>query len=112
MGASEVASTPLPRRYDVNTYKSTHVQGGTIMGSNPGNSVVNTWLQHWQMPNLFVLGAFDLSTERFGQPDFDDSGADAAHGGRNCRSLSEAARTSRLSAVNLREARFAYLSQD
>ena len=57
MGAREVLTTPLARRYDVNVYKSTHLQGGTIMGANPGNSVVNTWLQHWQMPNLFVLGA-------------------------------------------------------
>jgi gluconate 2-dehydrogenase alpha chain len=57
MGAREVVATPMARHYDVNTYKTTHLQGGTIMGTNPGNSVVNPWLQHWQMPNLFVLGA-------------------------------------------------------
>ncbi len=68
MGAREVTSTPLPRRYDVNTYKSTHLQGGTIQGANPGNSVVNTWLQHWQMPNLFVLGASTFPQNASGNP--------------------------------------------
>ena len=36
MGAREVVATPMPRHYDVNAYKSTHLQGGTIMGANPG----------------------------------------------------------------------------
>ncbi len=68
MGAREVASPPLPRHYDVNTYRSTHLQGGTIMGASPGNSVVNTWLQHWQMTNLFVLGASTFPQNASGNP--------------------------------------------
>jgi gluconate 2-dehydrogenase alpha chain len=68
MGAREVAAALLPRRYDVNTYKSTHLQGGTIMGANPGNSVVNAWLQHWQMSNLFVLGASTFPQNPSGNP--------------------------------------------
>ncbi len=68
MGAREVAATALPRHYDVNAYKSTHLQGGTIMGANPGNSVVNTWLQHWQMSNLFVLGASTFPQNPSGNP--------------------------------------------
>jgi gluconate 2-dehydrogenase alpha chain len=68
MGAREIAAAPLPRRYDVNTYKSTHLQGGTIMGANPGNSVVNVWLQHWQMSNLFVLGASTFPQNPSGNP--------------------------------------------
>ena len=68
MGAQEVVAAPLARRYDVNTYKSTHLQGGTIMGSNPGNSVVNGWLQHWQMSNLFVLGASTFPQNPSGNP--------------------------------------------
>ena len=68
MGAREVVAPPLPRRYDVNTYRSTHIQGGTIMGANPGNSVVNTWLQHWQMSNLFVLGASTFPQNPSGNP--------------------------------------------
>lgn len=27
------------------------------MGDSPANSVVNTWLQHWQTPNVWVIGA-------------------------------------------------------
>jgi len=27
------------------------------MGNSPESSVVNPYLQHWQVPNLFVLGA-------------------------------------------------------
>jgi gluconate 2-dehydrogenase alpha chain len=42
--------------YDTTRYQSTHVQGGTIMGSSPEHSVVNPHLQHWQLPNLFILG--------------------------------------------------------
>jgi gluconate 2-dehydrogenase alpha chain len=68
MGAREVVATPMARRYDVNIYKTTHLQGGTIMGTNPGNSVVNPWLQHWQMPNLFVLGASTFPQNASGNP--------------------------------------------
>ena len=27
------------------------------MGDDPKNSVVNTWLQHWDRDNLFVVGS-------------------------------------------------------
>jgi gluconate 2-dehydrogenase alpha chain len=43
--------------YDVTRYQSTHVQGGTIMAPDPACGVANPSLQHWQLPNLFVLGA-------------------------------------------------------
>ena len=68
MGAREVTAASLPRHYDINTYKSTHLQGGTIMGSNPGNSVLNPWLQLWQMSNLFVLGASTFPQNPSGNP--------------------------------------------
>jgi gluconate 2-dehydrogenase alpha chain len=42
--------------YSVVYYQSTHVQGGAIMGDSPDHSVVNPWLQHWRMPNLWVVG--------------------------------------------------------
>lgn len=42
--------------YDTTRYQSTHVQGGTILGTSPENSVVNTYGQHWDAENLFVLG--------------------------------------------------------
>ena len=38
-------------------YQSTHNTGGTIMGTNPGNSVLNKYLQSWDCHNLFVVGA-------------------------------------------------------
>jgi gluconate 2-dehydrogenase alpha chain len=57
MGAKEVSSFPGLKNYDANRYQFTHIQGGTIMGNSPACSVVNPYLQHWQVPNLFVLGA-------------------------------------------------------
>jgi gluconate 2-dehydrogenase alpha chain len=43
--------------YNAAAYTTTHIQGGAIMGKSPDQSVVNTWLQHWTMPNLFVVGS-------------------------------------------------------
>jgi gluconate 2-dehydrogenase alpha chain len=57
MGAKEINVFPGYRNYDVTRYQSTHVQGGTIMATSPDRGVVNPYLQHWQIPNLFVLGA-------------------------------------------------------
>ena len=56
MGAKEINPFPGLRSYDTTRYQSTHVQGGTIMGNSPDHSVVNPYLQHWQLPNLFILG--------------------------------------------------------
>ena len=44
------------RRYQTAFYATTHLHGGAIMGDNPSSSVVNTYLQHWKVPNLFVAG--------------------------------------------------------
>ena len=38
-------------------YQSTHNTGGTIMGTNPGNSVTNKYGQVWEVDNLFIMGA-------------------------------------------------------
>lgn len=38
-------------------YQSTHNTGGTTMGADRETSVVNTYLQHWDADNLFVVGA-------------------------------------------------------
>ena len=56
MQATDVTPFPGLREYDVRPYQSTHVQGGTIMGASPENSVLNPYLQHWQLSNVFVLG--------------------------------------------------------
>ena len=43
--------------FNITPYQTTHVCGGTVMGDDPGTSVVNKFGQVWGMPNLFVLGA-------------------------------------------------------
>ena len=43
--------------WSVVPYQSTHNTGGTIMGTNPGNSAVNKYMQSWDVNNLFILGA-------------------------------------------------------
>jgi gluconate 2-dehydrogenase alpha chain len=45
------------RKSSIVPYQSTHNAGGTIMGSSPGDSVVNRYLQSWDADNLFVMGA-------------------------------------------------------
>src|SRR5665213_1495427 len=57
VGAKEINPFLGYGDYDVTRYQSTHAQGGTVMASPPDRGVVNTDLQHWQIPNLFVLGA-------------------------------------------------------
>ena len=57
MGATEVNRFPGLGDYDTTRYQSTHVQGGAIIGASRASSVLNPYLQHWDLPNLFVLGA-------------------------------------------------------
>ena len=47
----------LPAHYDTSSYQSTHNTGGAIMGADPNTSVVNSYLQMWSAPNVFVVGA-------------------------------------------------------
>jgi len=57
MGANRMTQAAPRRSWSAVPYQSTHNTGGTIMGKTPRESVVNKYLQHWQMHNLFVLGA-------------------------------------------------------
>jgi gluconate 2-dehydrogenase alpha chain len=43
--------------YSIVPYQTTHNTGGTIMGASPQDSVTNKFLQSWDVPNLFLLGA-------------------------------------------------------
>ena len=43
--------------YSVVPYQSTHNVGGAAMGADRGSSVVNPYLQSWDLANLFVIGA-------------------------------------------------------
>jgi gluconate 2-dehydrogenase alpha chain len=64
--AAEVARAMNPREiklnrrngsWSVTPYQTTHNTGGAIMGDNPKDSVVNKYLQVWDVPNVFSLGA-------------------------------------------------------
>lgn len=68
MGAKELTTFPGLQSYDARRYQTTHVQGGTIMGSSPEHSVLNPYLQHWQLSNLFVLGASSFPQNASGNP--------------------------------------------
>ncbi len=57
MGAKQVVKKPRKGPYDVTQYQTSHLNGGAIMGDNPGNSALNRYLQSWDVPNLFVQGA-------------------------------------------------------
>jgi gluconate 2-dehydrogenase alpha chain len=46
-----------PKNFTIVPYQSTHCTGGTMMGSDPANSVVNRYLQAWDAHNLFIQGA-------------------------------------------------------
>jgi gluconate 2-dehydrogenase alpha chain len=43
--------------YNITNYQSTHTCGGAIMGDNPKTSALNRYLQSWDVPNVFVIGA-------------------------------------------------------
>ena len=43
--------------YSIVPYQTTHNTGGAAMGSDPKTSVVNRYLQCWDVPNVFVLGS-------------------------------------------------------
>jgi len=48
---------PRTGHYSMVPYQTTHNTGGTVMGSDPKTSVVNRYLQSWDVPNVFVVGA-------------------------------------------------------
>lgn len=57
MGGREINVKRREGPYDSMPYQTTHNTGGTIMGTSPANSVVNRYLQSWDVSNLFVMGA-------------------------------------------------------
>ena len=52
-----IKKNPRKGSWSVVPYQTTHNTGGTITGDNPKNSVVNKFLQSWDVPNLFIMGA-------------------------------------------------------
>ncbi|WP_406819640.1 GMC family oxidoreductase [Pseudomonas sp. KnCO4] len=56
-GKVEVNLRQAGTHFDTRAYQSTHTTGGAIMGENPKTSVVNRYLQSWDVHNVFVTGA-------------------------------------------------------
>ncbi|TBW38962.1 GMC family oxidoreductase [Siculibacillus lacustris] len=57
MGGRQVVSDRRKKGWDSTVYQSTHNTGGAIMGTDPKASAVNPFLQSWDVPNVFVVGA-------------------------------------------------------
>jgi gluconate 2-dehydrogenase alpha chain len=58
MQPSRYAVYGLPKRFDAGAnYFVIHQVGGAITGTTPANSAVNKYLQSWDIPNVFVVGA-------------------------------------------------------
>lgn len=57
MNPKAVQKNPRGRPYSIVPYQSTHNTGGTVLGTDPATSVVNKYLQVWDVPNVFVTGA-------------------------------------------------------
>ena len=57
MGGKTVVGAPRKRPYTTTVYQTTHNTGGAVMGNDPKTSVVNRYLQCWDVSNVFVVGA-------------------------------------------------------
>ncbi len=57
MKPRSLEAKPRKAPYSILPYQTTHNTGGAIMGDDPRTSVVNRYLQSWDVPNLFVMGA-------------------------------------------------------
>lgn len=58
MGAAHVAPyNSAAGKWNPYDERSNHLLGGVVMGADPRTSALNTHLQSWDVPNLFVAGA-------------------------------------------------------
>jgi len=57
IGAAKMNVSPRTGKYTIVPYQSTHNTGGAVMGTDPQTSAVNKYLQSWDVPNVFVVGA-------------------------------------------------------
>jgi len=57
MGANKTRLNRLGVPWSVVPYQTTHNTGGAVMGSDPNTSVLNRYLQSWDVSNVFVMGA-------------------------------------------------------
>ncbi|MFP4592140.1 GMC family oxidoreductase [uncultured Ralstonia sp.] len=52
-----ISAKQFGEHYDVRPYQTTHTVGGAVMGERPDSSVLNRYLQSWDVHNVFVMGA-------------------------------------------------------
>jgi gluconate 2-dehydrogenase alpha chain len=57
MGGQTMSVGWLDDHYSIVPYQTTHNTGGAIMGTDPKTSVVNRYLQSWDLHNLWVVGS-------------------------------------------------------
>lgn len=57
IGPSTMSVHPVSGKYSIVPYQVNHNTGGAIMGADPATSVVNKYLQSWDVPNVFAIGA-------------------------------------------------------
>ena len=57
MGAKQTTLNTLTGPWSVIPYQTTHNTGGAVMGTDPNTSALNRYLQSWDVPNVFVMGA-------------------------------------------------------
>jgi len=57
MNPRQFVPHPMTGHWNTGPYQSSHVVGGFVMGADPKTSAVNKYLQSWDVPNLFVVGA-------------------------------------------------------
>ena len=52
-----VSTREFGKHFDARQYQTTHLVGGAVMGTDPKTSVLNRYLQSWDVHNVFVMGA-------------------------------------------------------
>ncbi len=57
IGPAKMNVSPRTGKYTIVPYQSTHNTGGAVMGADPQTGAVNKYLQSWDVPNVFVVGA-------------------------------------------------------
>jgi gluconate 2-dehydrogenase alpha chain len=103
MGGKTVARGGTRRPYTTTAYQSTHNAGGAVMGDDPKTSVVNRYLQCWDVPNVFSIGGSAIPqngsynyTGTIGAPTYDGAGAGRAQRARRASALPRTAISSGL----------------
>src|SRR3989475_10053401 len=57
VGPAKMNVSPRTGKYTIVPYQSTHNTGGAVMGADPATRAVNKYLQSWDVPNVFAVGA-------------------------------------------------------